>query len=114
MTATTMTSMKEQHPDQLIKAIRLRIYGQVKEGVVIGTDGDVTNQFVFNADTGAPDSLTEQGYPMANFPFGVQVHENMKHFHSGAMFGVSTRVMSLLSGFSLTFLSISGLGCMYF
>lgn len=109
MTTVTLASMKQMHPNEVIKAVRLRTFGLVKEGVVISTDGDVTSQYVFNADTGAPDSLNEPGYPVGNFPFGVQVHENMKHFHSGAMFGVSTRVMNLLSGFSLTFLSISGL-----
>ena len=113
MTATTLTAMHDLRPEEAIKAIRLRIFGQVKQGAVISTDGDTTNQYVFDADTGALDGLTEQGYPMSNFPFGVQTHENMKHFHSGAMFGVSTRVMNLLSGFSLTFLSISGL-VMYF
>jgi uncharacterized iron-regulated membrane protein len=113
MTAVTLASMQELHPNELIKAIRLRIYGQVKQGVVISSGGDVTNQYVFNADTGAPDSLTEQGYPESNFPFGVQVHENIKHFHSGAMFGIPTRLMNLFAGFSLTFLSVSGL-VMYF
>jgi uncharacterized iron-regulated membrane protein len=37
----------------------------------------------------------------------------MKHFHSGAMFGLSTRAMNLFAGLSLIFLSASGL-YMYF
>jgi uncharacterized iron-regulated membrane protein len=112
MTAVTLNSMQQLHPALPIKVVRLRTYGQTKQGVVI-TGGDDTNQYVFNADTGQPASLSEQGYPEVAFPFGTQVHENIKHLHSGAYFGIPTRLMNLFAGFCLTFLSISGL-VMYF
>jgi uncharacterized iron-regulated membrane protein len=112
MTVTTLDAMRQLHPDTPVKAIRLRIYGQMKQGVVI-TGGDATDQLVFNADTGRPASLSEPSYPQSGFPFGVQVHENIKHFHSGAMFGIPTRLMNLFGGLSLIFLAVSGL-VMYF
>jgi uncharacterized iron-regulated membrane protein len=112
MTAVTMNSMQQLYPALPIKVVRLRTYGQTKQGVVI-TGGDETNQYVFNADTGQPASLSEQGYPEGGFPFGTQVHENIKHLHSGAYFGIPARLMNLFAGFCLTFLSISGL-VMYF
>jgi uncharacterized iron-regulated membrane protein len=112
MTAVTMKAMQQLHSGAPIKVIRLRTFGQMQQGVVISGGSD-TEQFVFNAETGEPASLTEPSYPKSGFPFGVQVHENIKHFHSGAMFGIPTRFMSLLSGLSVIFLSLSGL-LMYF
>ena len=112
MMAVTLNSMQQLHPTLPIKAIRLRTYGQTKQGVVI-TGGDDTSQYVFNADSGQPASLSEQGYPEVSFPFGTQVHENIKHLHSGDYFGITARLMNLFAGFCLTFLSISGL-VMYF
>jgi hypothetical protein len=108
MTTITVQAMQRLHSDAAIKAIRLRIYGQMKQGVVI-TGGEETKQLGFNADTGQPAGLSEPSYPQSGFPFGVQVHENIKHFHSGAMFGVSGRLMNLLAGLSLLTLSISGI-----
>jgi uncharacterized iron-regulated membrane protein len=112
MTATTLQAMQRLHPGTPIKVIRLRMFGQMQQGVVI-TGGDTTDQLVFNAETGQPASLTEPAYPPVGFPFGVQVHENIKHFHSGEMFGLSGQMMNLLAGLSLLFLSVSGL-VMYF
>lgn len=112
MTATTLQAMQRLHPGTPIKAIRLRMFGQMKQGVVI-TGGDTTDQLVFDAATGRPASLSEPSYPPVGFPFGVQVHENIKHFHSGEMFGLSGQMMNLLAGLSLLFLSVSGL-IMYF
>jgi uncharacterized iron-regulated membrane protein len=112
MTAMTLRSMKLLHPGTPIKAIRMRIYGQMKQGVVV-TGGARTDQLVFNADNGGPVTLSEGSYPQSGFPFGTQVHENIKHFHSGDMFGLPSRLMNLLAGFSLMFLSVSGL-TMYF
>jgi uncharacterized iron-regulated membrane protein len=108
LTATTVQAMQRLHPDTPIKAIRLRTVGQMKQGVVI-TGGEQTDQLLFDAGNGQPASLTEPAYPKSNFPFGVQVHENIKHFHSGEMFGISGQLMNLFAGSSLLFLSISGL-----
>ena len=112
MTATTLQAMQRLHPETPINAIRLRMFGRMKQGVVV-TGGDQTDQLVFNTDTGQPASLSAPSYPPVGFPFGVQVHENIKHFHSGEMFGLSGQMMNLLAGLSLLFLSISGI-IMYF
>jgi uncharacterized iron-regulated membrane protein len=112
MTAMTLRSMQLLYSGTPIKVIRLRIYGQMKQGVVVA-GGKRTTQLVFNADTGGPVTLSEGGYPESGFPFGTQVHENIKHFHSGDMFGLPSRLMNLCAGFSLMFLSVSGLA-MYF
>jgi uncharacterized iron-regulated membrane protein len=107
LTATTLDAMQRLHPGTPIKAIRLRTFGTMKQGVVI-SGGEKTEQLIFDAATGKAASLTEPTYPRGNFPFGVQVHENVKHIHSGEMFGLSGQFMSLFAGLSLLFLSISG------
>ena len=108
MTATTLDVMHRLHPGMPIKVIRLRKFGTMKQGVVI-VGGERTNQLVFDAEAGEPASLSEPSYPRSNFPFGVQVHEDIKHFHSGEMFGVTGRLMNLFAGLSLVFLDVSGL-----
>ena len=111
MTDVTLRSMQSMHAGTPIKVIRLRTNGTMKQGAVIAEDERPgwAQQLVFNAESGKPASLTEPEYPRSNFPFGVQTHENMKHFHSGEMFGVSGQTMNLFAGLSLLFLSISGL-----
>jgi uncharacterized iron-regulated membrane protein len=85
----------------------------VKQGVVI-TGGGESRQLVFNSDTGKAASLTEPGYPHnSGFPFGLQMHEDIKHFHSGFLFGLPARFMSLFAGLALVYLGVSGL-VMYF
>lgn len=108
MTVTTLAAMQRLHPHTPVKVLRLRFYGQMKQGVVV-TGGDQTTQLVFNANSGQPATLGDTAYPDSGFPFGTQVHENIKHFHSGAMFGLTARGMNLFAGLSLTFLSISGI-----
>jgi uncharacterized iron-regulated membrane protein len=108
MTTTTLEAMHRLHAGMPIKALRLRTFGQMKQGVVI-SGGTVTDQFVFNAESGQPASLTEPSYPKSPFPFGVQVHENIKHFHSGELFGLPGQAMNLIAGLSLLFLSTSGM-----
>ena len=46
---------------------------------------------------------------VTGFPFGVQIHETIKHLHSGALIGLSARKMDLVAGLSLIFLCVSGL-----
>jgi uncharacterized iron-regulated membrane protein len=107
MTLVTLAAMQRLHPDTPVKVIRLRIYGQMKQGVVV-TGGDKVTQLVFNAESGQPATLSDTSYPDSGFPFGTQMHEDIKHFHSGEMFGLSSRLMNLFAGLSLTFLSVSG------
>jgi uncharacterized iron-regulated membrane protein len=108
MMATTLDAMRRDHPDAAMKVMRLRAFGSMKQGVVVSA-AEPPEQWVYNAESGRSASLTEAGYPRTNFPFGVQIHEAMKHFHSGAMFGLPSRFMSLFAGLSLLFLSVSGL-----
>ncbi|HVN99305.1 MAG TPA: PepSY-associated TM helix domain-containing protein [Steroidobacteraceae bacterium] len=108
LAAKVIGAARAAHPAAVIKVFRLRAFGAMKQGVLVD-DGQPPNQWVFDATSGAPASLTEPAYPRTNFPFGVQVHEDMKHLHSGAMFGIPTRLMNLLAGLSLVFLSLSGI-----
>ena len=75
--------------------------------MVTGAGG--TRQILFNTENGRVANLEEPGYPASGFPFGTQTHEDIKHFHSGDMFGWSTRLMNLVAGLSMIYLSISGI-----
>ena len=108
MTAATLTSLKQAEPQTPIKVLRVRLYGGMKQGIVV-TGGPETRQLVFNTETMQPVSLTEPGYPDSGFPFGTEVHENFKHFHAGMPFGLLARFLDLFAGLSLVFLCISGL-----
>ena len=108
MAAATLAAFRQTEGNTPLKAIRIRVYGGMKQGVTI-TGGSSTRQIVFNADTGKPVSLSEPGYPKSAFPFGMQLHEDVKHFHTGMMFGLPARFVSLMTGLSLVYLSISGM-----
>jgi uncharacterized iron-regulated membrane protein len=108
MTAATLAAFRQTEPQTPIKVLRVRVFAQMKQGVIV-TDGPETRQLVYNTDTGKTMSLTEPGYPNGGFPFGVQMHENMKHFHSGQMLGLTARWMDLFAGLSLIYLAVSGL-----
>src|SRR5208337_3970397 len=97
MAGATLAALRQTAPDTPIKVLRLRVFGAMKQGVVI-TGGATARQLVFNADTGSAVSLSEPGYPNSGFPFGVQVHESIKHFHSGQLLGLSARWLDLLAG----------------
>lgn len=92
-----------------VKAVRLRYFNGIPQGVVIAGEGDGTAQLVFNADTGRRMGLSEPGYPKTHYKLGWGEHEWMKRIHRGDAFGVPGRVMDLFAGLSLIFLSVSGL-----
>jgi hypothetical protein len=100
------------HGDAPIRAVRLRIYGGMPQGVVI-TGEPEAHQRVFNAETGRPASLTEPGYPPQHFPFGWQAHQIAKQIHRGDFIGLPGRFMDLFAGLSLIYLTVSG-AVMYF
>lgn len=106
--ATTLRSFRADEPTTPIRVLRARIwYGQPEGAVVTATTP--TRQRVYSAGTGAEQSLNSPLYPANPFPFGLTVHEWVKHFHSGELLGLPARVLDLLAGLSLVFLSISGL-----
>jgi uncharacterized iron-regulated membrane protein len=95
-------------PDGGIRVLRLRHFGPYAQGVVITNDA-TAQQLVFNTQTGARMSLTEPGYPDTGFPFGWQVHQWAKSVHRGDFFGLPGRIMSLLAGLAMVYLSVSGI-----
>jgi uncharacterized iron-regulated membrane protein len=108
MASATLAAMRSDEPKTPIRVIRLRAYGTMKQGVIITGDA-VTRQLVFDTKNGQTASLNEPGYPSNAFPFGTQVHENIKHFHAAMPFGLIGRFLDLFAGLSLVFLCISGL-----
>jgi hypothetical protein len=108
MLATTLAAYRAHDGDRSIKAIRLRTFAGHPQGIVIA-GGDATEQLIFNARSGKTEGLSGAGYPYTGFPTGWQLHELLKRIHRGDVIGVPGRVIDLLSGLSLAFLSISGL-----
>lgn len=108
MTGATLTAFAKDQPGVAIRRLRVRQFARMAQGVVI-TDGAEPRQLVYNLTTGAPASLSEPEYPFSGFPFGVQMHEDIKRFHRGDLLGMPGRWMNLLSGFALIFLSVSGI-----
>jgi uncharacterized iron-regulated membrane protein len=105
---STMRAFRADEPSTPIKSIRARAwYGQA-EGVVV-TATTPTRQRVYNASSGQEQGLSSPLYPRDAFPFGTDVHEWMKHFHSGELLGLPARLLDLLAGLALIFLSVSGL-----
>jgi uncharacterized iron-regulated membrane protein len=104
----TLEAWRATDPATPIRVIRLRNYGPMAQGVVI-TGGDSASQVVFDTATGARASLTEPGYPETGFPFGWQAHQWAKSVHRGDCFGLPGRMVSLLAGLAMTYLSVSGI-----
>lgn len=109
MLTTSLGAYRATLAGEPIKALRLRVFGGMPQGVVISGLADDTQQLVFNAATGRRASLTEPGYPDTGFPFGWQAHQWAKQVHRGSYFGLSGRWMDLLGGLSMIYLSISGI-----
>src|SRR6266702_3947583 len=107
MLGTTLSAYRAGDRAAPIKVLRLRYFAGMPQGVII-TGGD-TRQLVFNADTGKRASTTEPGYPYTGFPFGWEEHELVKKIHRGDALGIPGRLVDLFAGFSLVFLSASGL-----
>lgn len=95
-----------------IKAVRLREFAHMPQGVVIA-GGAQPEQLVFNTATRLAVSQSEAGYPDTVFPLGWQLHETVKRIHRGDYFGLMGRAIDLLSGLSLIFLSATGLTMYY-
>jgi uncharacterized iron-regulated membrane protein len=106
--AGALENFRKAEPATPVKVVRARVYGGMKQGMIV-TGGALTRQVVYDTERGTEASLAEPGYPVSGFPFGTQVHEDIKHFHSGDMFGLPARFMNLLGGLALVYLSVSGI-----
>ena len=109
MLQTTLEAGRGTSGASPVKAVRLRYFNGIPQGILIAGNGNDTQQLVFNAETGKPMNVTEPEYPKTQYRFGWQEHELMKKIHRGDAFGVSGRVMDLFAGLSLIYLSISGI-----
>lgn len=103
-----LASFRAGEPSTPIRTIRARIYAGHEQGVIVTADA-ITRQHVFDTASGKEVGLSEPYYPPSGFPFGMDVHEWVKHFHSGYLFGLPARFLDFLAGLALVFLSVSGL-----
>lgn len=106
--ATTLRSFRADEPTTPIRLIRARVWFGQPEGAVV-TATVPTRQRVYNAAKGQEQSIASPLYPPNPFPFGLAVHEWVKHFHSGELWGLPAKLLDLLAGLSIVFLAGSGL-----
>ena len=92
-----------------IKAVRLRIYQNHVQGVVVAGEGNDTSQLVYNAQTGLEPSEAELGISQTSFPFGWDAHQLGKAIHRGSYFGLWARFADFLAGLALIYLCINGI-----
>jgi uncharacterized iron-regulated membrane protein len=112
MLQTTLAAFYALNPAAPIKVLRLRYFAGMPQGIVVRGGADI-RQFAFNTATGQRARFQGPSYPPTGQTFGWQWDQVFKRIHRGDVIGLSGRWMSLLAGFSLLFLSISG-AVMYF
>ena len=112
MLRVSLAAARRDVPDEPIAVVRLRYYSGYPQGVIV-TGGGKSQQLVYNASTGSAMSETEPNYPEVGFPFGWQAHQTAKSVHRGDYFGITGRVMDLLSGLAMIYLSVSGIVMYY-
>ncbi|MBC2665884.1 PepSY domain-containing protein [Novosphingobium flavum] len=112
MLETTLHAYRAEYGAVPAKVVRLRYFAGMPQGVVV-TGENTPDQLVYNAATGRRVSLTEPNYPAPGQTFGWQVDETAKKIHRGDAFGISGMWISLLCGFALLYLTVSG-AIMYF
>jgi uncharacterized iron-regulated membrane protein len=107
MLHTTLASYRAADPGAPVRAIRLRIFAGMMQGIVV-TGGAEARQLAFNAATGGRAHLSERGYPGTDVTWGWQVSQTAKQIHRGDIIGLSGRWIDLLSGLALLYLVLSG------
>ncbi|WP_206243547.1 PepSY-associated TM helix domain-containing protein [Novosphingobium terrae] len=107
MLRVTLASWRADHPAEAIRVLRLRSFAGMPQGVVV-TGGDDARQVAYDATTGAVASLSGAHYPATGQPFGWAEDQFVKGIHRGDAFGMVGRWISLFTGLSLLFLSMSG------
>ncbi len=107
MLRTTLVAYDSANLGVPVKVLRLRYFADMPQGVIV-TGGETTRQLAYNTATGRMAGLSGPGYPATGMTFGWQVTQIAKKIHRGDYIGISGRWMSLLTGLSLLYLSISG------
>jgi uncharacterized iron-regulated membrane protein len=108
MLNSTLRAFRSANGDEPIKVIRLRYFAGMPQGLVVAGTGQDTQQTAYNTATGRWASFHEPGYPVTGQTFGWQVDETVKELHRGDYFGLTGRWLSLLTGFALLYLAVSG------
>jgi uncharacterized iron-regulated membrane protein len=112
MLHATLTAFRSAHGDAPVKRLRLRYFAGMPQGVVVFGEGEA-EQAVYDTHSAREVGFSEPNYPPPGQTFGWQVDETAKEIHRGDYFGLTGRAMSLLSGFALLYISVSG-AVMYF
>ncbi|MFT3907032.1 MAG: PepSY-associated TM helix domain-containing protein [Steroidobacteraceae bacterium] len=107
MLGATLNALRSQDADAPIKALRLRMFGGMPQGVIVA-GRSLLRQYVFDTRSGRRAGEYEKGYPVTGFPFGWGVHETVKQMHRGDIIGLPGRCLDLLTGLALLFLLITG------
>ncbi len=107
MLRTTLAAYEAADANEPVKVVRLRYFAGMPQGVIVYGEQD-TRQLAFNTETGEKASLSGPGYPRTGQTFGWQGDQILKGFHRGDFMGMPGRWLSLITGFALLFLSISG------
>lgn len=107
MLHVTLSAYRRANGSRGIEDLRLRYFAGMPQGIIVGGNPDV-QQFAYNAATGDWASFHEPGYPVTGQTFGWQVDETAKEIHRGDYFGLTGRGVSLLCGFALLYLAVSG------
>jgi hypothetical protein len=107
MLHTTLAAFRAAEPGETIRVLRLRSFAGIAQGVVV-KGGEDAQQFAYEATTGQRAGLSGPTYPQTGQTFGWDADQFFKGIHRGDAFGLTGRWMSLLTGFALLFLSISG------
>jgi uncharacterized iron-regulated membrane protein len=108
MLHTTLAAYDKAMPGVPVRVVQLRVYNGMPQGAVV-SDGEVAKQLVFNTNTGRRVNSDELAYYPKGFPFGWQAHQVAKSVHRGDFIGMPGRLMDLIAGLSMLYLSISGI-----
>ncbi|MHB8284316.1 MAG: PepSY-associated TM helix domain-containing protein [Caulobacteraceae bacterium] len=108
MLQTTLGAYRHAVPDGGLRVIRLRWYGGMPQGGVV-TGEATARQLVYDAISGRRAYASAPGAPRSLFPFGWTTHQLAKSIHRGDYFGIPGRIMDLLAGLSMIYLSVSGI-----
>ncbi|WP_206243710.1 PepSY-associated TM helix domain-containing protein [Novosphingobium terrae] len=105
---TTLTLHQAESGGAPIRALRIRIFAGMPQGVII-TGEPLARQLVYDTAQGRRAGMSEPTYPDTVFPTGWDWHERLKRIHRGDEFGMIGRWLGLMAGLSLMWFAGSGL-----